>query len=76
LASAPDRAQAIDQQLMPLLQHVGDRMVASDVHSLVGDAHFVAGNFVRARQMYDLAIDTFQTPKFINVPAQEGRLGM
>ncbi len=76
LASSPVRAVAINDQITPLLSHVGDRMVASDVQSLVGDAHFVSGDFVSARQMYDLAIITFQTPKYINIPAQLGRLGM
>jgi hypothetical protein len=76
LSSAPDRAATIGHTLDPLLQHVGDRMVASDVRSLLGDAHFVSGNFVTARQMYSLAMSTFQTPKYINIPAQQGRLGM
>ena len=51
-------------------------MVASDYHTLVGDAHFVVGEFAKARERYNEAIDLFQMPKYINVQAQEGRLGM
>jgi hypothetical protein len=76
VAAAPHRAAEIDERLIPMLAHLGDRMVASDVYSLVGDAHFVSGQFVRARQMYNLSIGLFQTPKYVNVPAQEGRLGL
>jgi hypothetical protein len=76
VAAAPHRAGEIDERLIPMLSHLGDRMVASDVYSLVGDAHFLSGEFVRARQMYDRSIGLFQTPKYVNVPAQEGRLGM
>ena len=75
-AAAPHRASFIAEQAKPLLVHVGDRMVVSDFHSLMADAYFVSGNFDEARRMYDLAMDTFHLPKYINVPAQEGRLGM
>jgi tetratricopeptide (TPR) repeat protein len=76
IAAAPERAELVDGELIPTLEQVGDIMVASDYHSLVGDAHFVAGNFVKAREMYDVAMSLFQMPKYINVQAQEGRLGM
>jgi hypothetical protein len=76
VAAAPHRAAEIDERLLPMLADLGDRMVASDVYSLVGDAHFVSGQFARARQMYNLSIGLFQTPKYVNVPAQEGRLGL
>ena len=76
IAAAPERAHLIDGELKPTLENVGDIMVASDYHTLVGDAHFVAGEFAKARERYDEAVDLFQMPKYINVQAQEGRLGM
>ncbi len=75
-AAAPHRARSIAEEARPLLAHLGDRMVVSDFHSLMADAHFVAGDFDQARRMYDLAMKAFHLPKYINVPAQEGRLGM
>jgi tetratricopeptide (TPR) repeat protein len=76
LAAAPQRVQEIEQQILPRLSQVGDRMVRSDFYSLAGDAHFAAGSFADARAMYDLAMRLFHLPKFTNVHAQEGRLGM
>jgi hypothetical protein len=75
-AAAPHRARSIAEVSRPLLTHVGDRMVVSDFHSLMADAHFVSGDFQQARRMYDLAMEAFHLPKYINVPAQEGRLGL
>jgi tetratricopeptide (TPR) repeat protein len=76
LAAAPHRASEIEQQVLPRLSGVGDRMVSSDFYSLVGDAHFAKGDFDQARAMYDLAMNLFHLPKYGNVYAQEGRLGM
>ncbi len=76
LAVAPHRAHEIEQQAVPRLRQVADRMVTSDFHSIVGDAYFVVGDFTRARAMYDRAIELFHLPKYINVHAQEGRLGL
>jgi len=76
LAAAPHRAREIEAQMLPRLAKVGDRMVCSDFYSLVGDAHFAGGSFEQARAMYRLAMDLFHLPKYTNVHAQEGRLGM
>jgi hypothetical protein len=76
LAVAPHRAAEVQQQALADLEALGDRMVSSDFHSLVGDAYFVAGDFERARAMYDRALALFHLPKYTNIPAQEGRLGM
>jgi tetratricopeptide (TPR) repeat protein len=76
LAAEPKRAETIDLQTAPLLKQFGDRMVVSDFHSLVGDAYFVTGNFPQARAMYSVAINLFHLPKYTNIPAQEGRLGL
>lgn len=76
LAVAPQRAAEVQQQALPDLEALGDRMVSSDFHSLVGDAYFVVGDFGRARAMYDRALSLFHLPKYTNIPAQEGRLGM
>jgi hypothetical protein len=75
-AAAPHRARPIAEEASPLLAQVGDRMVVSDFYSLMADAQFVSGNFAEARRLYDVAMDMFHLPKYINVPAQEGRLGM
>jgi tetratricopeptide (TPR) repeat protein len=76
VAAAPHRARTVAEEARPLLTYVGDRMVVSDFHSLMADAHFVSGDFDEARRNYDLAMKVFHLPKYINVPAQEGRLGM
>jgi tetratricopeptide (TPR) repeat protein len=76
LAADPSQAQAIERQFMPRLTLVGDRMVASDFSSLIGDAYFSTGQFDRARDMYSRAMDRFDLPKYVNLHAQEGRLGM
>ncbi len=76
LIATPRRAAEIADSLLPRLNEIGDLMVASDIHSLIGDAYFETGDFVHARQMYDRAMDLFNLPKFSNIYAQEGRLGM
>jgi tetratricopeptide (TPR) repeat protein len=76
LSAVPRRAAETEQDMLPRLSDLGDRMVSSDFHSLLGDAYFVSGDFARARQMYDRAIALFHLPKYANVAAQEGRLGM
>ena len=76
LSAVPRLAAEAEQHMLPRLRALGDRMVSSDFHSLLGDAYFVSGDFARARQMYDRAIALFHLPKYTNVAAQEGRLGM
>lgn len=75
LAANPARADEMEQQLLPRLVQVGDRMVNSDVASMIGDAYFNTGNFHKARAMYDRSIANFHLPKYANLHAQEGRLG-
>jgi tetratricopeptide (TPR) repeat protein len=55
---------------------VGDCFVSSDVASALGDAYFAIGEFDRARDMYSEAKRLFDLPKYVNLHAQEGRLGM
>jgi Flp pilus assembly protein TadD len=55
---------------------VGDCFVGSDFASALGDAYFETGDFDRARVMYTKAMDLFHLPKYVNLHAQEGRLGM
>ena len=76
LSAAPQFAGRAEQEVLPRLKVFGDLMVTSDFHSLLGDAYFVAGDFTRAREMYARAISLFHLPKYTNIPAQEGRLGM
>jgi hypothetical protein len=58
------------------LCEVGDCFVGSDFASALGDAYFETGDFDRARVMYTKAMDLFHLPKYVNLHAQEGRLGM
>lgn len=76
LAANPSRADEMEQELLPRLKQVGDRMVNSDVASMIGDAYFNKGEFHKARAMYDRSIANFHLPKYANLHAQEGRLGM
>jgi hypothetical protein len=76
LAADPKRAREMEDQLLPRLKQIGDRMVSSDFSSLIADAYFVTGDLERARDMYDRSMDTFDLPKYVNLHAQKGLLGM
>jgi tetratricopeptide (TPR) repeat protein len=76
LIAAPHRAEELSEKMLPRLEAVGDRMVASDINSVVGDAYFEIGEYALARQQYKRAMALFSLPKYSNVYAQEGRLGM
>jgi tetratricopeptide (TPR) repeat protein len=76
LNEAPNAAPALHQKLLDQLVDVGDCFVSSDVASALGDAYFEIGEFDRARDMYSVAKQLFDLPKYVNLHAQEGRLGM
>ncbi|HEX6963825.1 MAG TPA: tetratricopeptide repeat protein [Lacipirellula sp.] len=76
LAATPARAEEIEQRVLDRLCNVGDCFVGSDVASALGDAYFEMGEFDKARDMYAKAMELFHLPKYVNLPAQEGRLGM
>jgi hypothetical protein len=76
LAAAPSRASEMKDQLMSWLVQVGDRLVNADFSSVVADAYFDDGNLDEARDMYNHALDTFDLPKYVNLHAQKGLLGM
>ena len=76
LAAAPGRAHEMQDKLVPRLAQVGDRMVNSDFSSLIADAYFVTGDMERAREFYSRAMETFDLPKYVNLHAQKGMLGM
>ncbi len=82
LATAPSRAPEVEEKFLPRLVgrggtgDVGDCFVGADLASALGDAYFVTGDFTRARDMYTLAMDIFHLPKYVNLHAQEGKLGM
>ena len=76
LGSSPERAQEIEDRLLSDLCEVGDCFVGSDFASALGDAYFDNGDFERARAMYAKAMELFHLPKYVNLHAQEGRLGM
>jgi tetratricopeptide (TPR) repeat protein len=76
LSVAPKRAGEMKEQLLPWLVQVGDRLVNSDFSSVIADAYFETGDLEQARDLYDHAMDTFDLPKYVNLHAQKGLLGM
>jgi hypothetical protein len=76
LGASPERAKEIEDRVFGRLCNVGDCFVGSDVASALGDAYFETGQFDAARDMYARAMQLFHLPKYVNLHAQEGRLGM
>lgn len=76
LVANPSRAEGFERDVLPRLAQVGDRLVTSDVATVLGDAYFKTGDFAKARVMYDRSLDNFHLPKYANLKAQSGRLGM
>lgn len=76
LSASPKKARELEDRLVQLLPQVGDRMVKSDFSSLIADAYFVTGDLERARDFYSRAMETFDLPKYVNLHAQKGMLGM
>lgn len=76
LGSSPERAPEIEDRYLQELCEVGDCFVGSDFASALGDAYFESGDFDSARRLYSMAMDIFHLPKYVNLHAQEGRLGM
>jgi tetratricopeptide (TPR) repeat protein len=76
LVANPGRADGFERDILPRLAQVGDRLVTSDVATVLGDAYFKTGDFAKARLMYDRSLDNFHLPKYANLKAQSGRLGM
>jgi hypothetical protein len=74
--ASPHPADRIDRMMLPRVDQIGDRLVRSDIISLVGDTYFRDGQFDRARDMYQRSMKVFSLPKYVNVHAQEGLLGM
>ncbi len=76
VGTSPGRAREIEDRYLAELCEVGDCFVGSDFASALGDAYFENGDFESARRMYATAMDIFHLPKYVNLHAQEGRLGM
>lgn len=76
LTESPSGAPSMHRRLLDQLVDVGDCFVGSDVASALGDAYFEMGDFDSARAMYSEAKRLFDLPKYVNLHAQEGRLGM
>ena len=72
----PERADEVERLVVPRMDQSGDRVLNSDMASLVGDAYFKTGAFREARDMYALSLANFNLPKHVNLRAQYGRLGM
>jgi hypothetical protein len=71
-----DHPEMVEAQLGPLVARVGDRALRADLLERIADAFFQAGNLEVARKYYQDSIDMFCQPKFVNLPAQAGMLGM
>jgi len=76
LRSKPESASQAEEMLGMLHQQVGDRLVRGDIASVVGDAFFTCGDFERARQLYAQGLAAMSLPRYTNIHAQEGRLGL
>lgn len=76
LTANPARAAEVEQRYLAELAEIGDCFVGCDFASALGDAYFESGDFERARLMYSKAMALFHLPKYVNLHAQEGRLGM
>jgi hypothetical protein len=76
VGTAPSRAREIEDRYLAELCEVGDCFVGCDLATALGDAYFENGDFEDARRMYAMAMDIFHLPKYVNLHAQEGRLGM
>jgi tetratricopeptide (TPR) repeat protein len=76
LAADPTRAADAREKVLPRINQIGDCFVSSDFATMLGDAYFEAGEFHEARDMYTEAMRLFHLPKYVNLHAQEGRLGM
>jgi len=74
--ASPHQAERIEEWILPKMVQIGDRFVRADMASLVGDAYFLDGQFVKARQLYEQSRSIFSFPKYVNIHAQEGMLGM
>ena len=68
--------ELVETQFKSLIARVGDRSLKADLLERLGNAFFEAGRLVEARKYYQDSIDVFCQPKFVNIPAQEGMLGM
>lgn len=76
VGTSPERAPEIEEQYLEALCEVGDCFVGSDFAAALGDAYFESGDFESARRLYSVAMNIFHLPKYVNLHAQEGRLGM
>ena len=59
-----------------LLQRVRDRILRSDLYCNLGEAYARAGDFARAREMYEESLDVYNYVKDINFRAMRGMIGL
>jgi hypothetical protein len=76
LEAEPHRVTEVQTEMLPCLEQIGDRLVRSDFSSVLADAYFSTGDLKKARDMYNAAMKTFDLPKYVNLHAQKGLLGM
>jgi len=66
----------VESSLAIISARLGDRMLLSDIDSMIGDAYFDAGRFEEAREHYAASMETYSLPRTVNPHALEGLLGM
>ncbi len=74
--ASPHQPARIEEWLLTRIEDVGDRLIRADAYAMVGDAYFSQGEFIKARDLYQQSRDTFSLPKYVNIHAQEGMLGL
>lgn len=67
--------QEVEELFKPCLARIGDRVLRADLLAILGDVHFMAGNFTQAREKYLVSLKAFHLPKRINYRAQRGLTG-
>ena len=71
----PDPVE-IEELFKPCLARLEDRVLRADMLAILGDVHFVAGDFTQARENYLASLRAFHLPKQINYRAQKGLTGL
>ncbi len=70
---APDE---VAQVVEPLLEGMLDNTLRCSLQSMLADMYFENGQFVRARELYEASLESYQLPKQINYRGMRGLVGM
>jgi tetratricopeptide (TPR) repeat protein len=72
----PERPEAVEQKIGPLLPTLGDRVLHAEAFNIMGDSYLNAGRLQEARVNYAHSLDLFNLPKVINYAGQKGLGGL